>query len=49
MVPSSALYSCSAFGLAIENDCCESAGMNVADGFVSVSTAVDSSVASQLL
>ena len=48
-MPSSALPSWSAFGLAIENDCCESAGMNVADGFVSVITAVDSSVASQLL
>ena len=47
-VPSSALNSCSAFGLAIENDCCERAGMNVADGFVSVSTAVLASVASQL-
>ncbi len=45
----SALYSLSAFGLAIENDCCESAGMIVADGFVSVSTAVDESVASQLV
>ena len=32
--PSSAPNSCSAFGLAIENACCESAGMNVADGFV---------------
>jgi hypothetical protein len=42
------LNSCSAFGLAIENDCCERAGMNVADGFVSVSTAVLASVASQL-
>jgi hypothetical protein len=48
VVPSSALNSCSAFGLAIENACCDSAGMNVADGFVSVRTAVDSSVASQL-
>ena len=48
-VPSSALNSVSAFGLAIENACCESAGMNVADGFVSVRTAVDASVASQLL
>ena len=49
IVPSSALHSCRALGLAIENDCCESAGMNVADGFVSVRTAVFSSVASQLL
>ena len=48
-VPSSALNSFSAFGLAIENACCESAGMKVADGFVSVRTAVDASVASQLL
>ena len=47
-VPSSALNSVSAFGLAIENACCASAGMNVADGFVSVMTAVDSSCASQL-
>ena len=49
MVPSSALNSCSAFGLAIENACSESAARNVADGFVSVSTAVVSSFASQLL
>ena len=48
-VPASALNSFSAFGLAIENACCESAGMNVADGFVRLRTTVFASVASQLL
>jgi hypothetical protein len=48
VVPSSALNSVSAFGLAIEKACCERAGMKVADGLVSVRTAVCESVASQL-
>jgi hypothetical protein len=43
------LNSFSAFGLAIENDCCESAGMIVADGFVRLRTTVFSSFAWQLL
>jgi hypothetical protein len=44
----SALYSCSALGLAMENAGIDSAEMNVEEGLVSVTTAVPASGASHL-
>ena len=47
--PSSAPYSCSAFGLAIENGVSVRPARKADEGAVSVMTAVFASVASQLL